>query len=146
MSALRQAWFAIVNRMANSGNVLPVPFAVRYADGSVEHIMCADMAAYDVVLGRVLHRSDAVEFMLGFDRFTMRNQGTSKGNVFTYAILERGCAPTIGMIEYDAGDVAPPREGPEIGFWYEVMSSWLTERGVPASWLGADDAAQAGDA
>lgn len=118
---LRDTYLTMVRGLAVEGNVLPVPVSVRLEGGGPHHFMCTDARSLERVVRTALAQSDAAELAFGVDRFTKDGQGTTRGNVLTYALLRRGQDAVIGIVEYDAGDVAEPREGPEIGFWFARM-------------------------
>lgn len=126
MEALVASFLETVRSLAKDGDVSPAPLAYLSDDGKVSLEMLIGSA--HVTLDRARHAMGlaSTSFVaFGFDRSTLPNQGTTKGNVFTYALLCRGKMPIYGIVEYDEGDVDEPRQGPEIGFWYEHMAGTM---------------------
>lgn len=124
---LRDTFISLVRLSAEDGDVDPLPVVCTTGGKTnVEAVFgVGSQTGTDLMLSRVrraMSAPDVTQIAFGIDRSTRPNQGTTKGNVFTYAVLTRGRVPVYGIIEYDAGEVAEPREGPEVGFWFRMMS------------------------
>lgn len=122
MSEFKEMFLALVAAHADGALV---PFVGAAANGEATIHSLALLPNQSLFfIRREIRSGKFPTWGFAFNRWCQANQGTTRGSIMTWLLVENG-VPSTGVIEYDVGEngllLDPPRE--DCAFWNAQMSA-----------------------
>lgn len=122
MSEFRKMFLALVALHAD-GSLVPFVGATATGEATIHSLALSANQSLRFIQ-REIRSGKYPTWGFAFNRWCQANQGTTRGSVMTWLLVEDG-VPSTGVIEYDEGKdgliIDPPRE--DCAFWNAQMSA-----------------------